>query len=92
MSARTLVYKIGPMHPGAEGTVTLPRPSQTSRILGHLARHDSITPVEALNLYGCFRLAARISDLRSAGHDIHTLYVKNAKGERYARYVLGGAK
>lgn len=92
MSVRTIAYKVSPMHPGAEGTVDLPRPTQAKRILAHLARHDSITPMEALNLYGCFRLAARIAELKSAGHKIQTLHVRNDSGKRYARYVLGGAE
>jgi hypothetical protein len=70
--------------------MTTTTPSQTSRILGHMARHGSITPIEALNLYGCFRLAARVSDLRRSGHDIQTtLVVKTETGERYARYQFG---
>lgn len=42
------------------------------QILEHLKRHRSITPMDALNLFGCYRLAARIYDLRDAGHEIVT--------------------
>ena len=35
--------------------------SQTTEILSHLKQHKTITAIEALKLYGCFRLAARIS-------------------------------
>lgn len=46
------------------------KPTQTASILSHLSVHGSITPREALDLYGCFRLAARICELRKAGHVI----------------------
>jgi len=60
--------------------------SQNHAILAHLQRAP-ITPLTALEVYGCFRLAARISDLRSSGHKIATEWVR--KGEkRFARYRL----
>lgn len=39
--------------------------SQTARILSHLLEGRSITALEALDLYGCFRLSARIKDIES---------------------------
>jgi hypothetical protein len=60
--------------------------SQTHAILAHL-RRSPITPIQALEVYGCFRLAARIEELRAAGHPIKTEWVR--KGEkRFARYRL----
>ena len=44
--------------------------SQKDSILQHLVSHQQITPIDALNEYGCFRLAARIYDLRLEGFDI----------------------
>lgn len=61
--------------------------AQTSAILQHL-RHDTITAFEALQLYGCFRLAARIKDLREAGHQIHTTMIEVPTGKRIAEYSL----
>lgn len=46
--------------------------SQKNRILGHLRRHKTINPLQALDKYGCYRLAARISELREQGHKILT--------------------
>lgn len=60
--------------------------AQTARILAHL-KHHTITPLQALKLYGCFRLGARIWDLRRAGYDIHTTLVETC-GKRVARYRL----
>ena len=36
--------------------------SQNERILAHLKKGKKITPLDALEKFGCFRLAARISD------------------------------
>ena len=60
--------------------------SQQKQILGHL-KFEPITALDALSLYGCFRLAARIHDLRAKGHDIETETVEEG-GKRYARYRL----
>jgi hypothetical protein len=43
--------------------------------------------MDALNNYGCFRLAARINDLRMDGHKIHT-EIARKDGKRYAKYHL----
>lgn len=40
--------------------------TQEDAILQHMKLGQRITPLEALNLYGCFRLAARIHELRQA--------------------------
>ena len=60
--------------------------SHTMQILDHLTSKP-ITAMEALNDYGCFRLAARINELRMSGHNIHT-EIKNQDGKRYAMYHL----
>ena len=46
--------------------------SQTQWILDALKR-GPVTAMDALDGCGCFRLAARINDLRQAGHDIETI-------------------
>lgn len=43
--------------------------------------------MEALNLYGSFRLAAHIEVLRKEGYNIFTHKVKN-NGKEYASYTL----
>ena len=60
--------------------------AQRDAILWHLEHRGSITPIEALNELGCFRLAARIEELRRSGHGIKTI-IEKRKGKRYARYV-----
>lgn len=60
---------------------------QTVMVLDHL-RTGPITPRQALDLYGIFRLGARIYDLRQAGHHIITMMIKNENGNMYAEYHL----
>ena len=52
----------------------------------HLQSGRSITPIEALNEYGCFRLAAHIEVLRREGHNIFTHMVDNG-GKKFAKYT-----
>lgn len=66
--------------------------SDKEKILEHLRQHKSITPLQALELYGTFRLGARIWDLRHDGHRIDTeiIHGKDRNGEdmRFAKYTL----
>lgn len=63
--------------------------TQNEMIRKHLEEGRSLTPIEALNLYGCFRLATRIFELKKSGLDIETEMVENKDtGKRYARYFL----
>lgn len=65
---------------------------QTTRVLEYLKTKGSITQMEAMEALGCSRLAARIADLRKAGHTIHAERVvkHNRFGERcvVAEYTL----
>ena len=65
--------------------------TQTEAIRRHLQQGRPITPLEALQEYGCFRLAARIDELRHEGLDIETL-TQTRNGKRYAVYVLRGQR
>lgn len=61
--------------------------SQKDRILNHLQQNNGITAIEALNEIGCFRLSARIKDLRDEGYDIETEMVSR-NGKKFAKYKL----
>jgi len=63
--------------------------TQTEMIRTHLENGRDITPLEALDQYGCFRLAARIDELRKAGLDIETI-TETRNGKKYAKYKLRG--
>lgn len=45
---------------------------QCDRILRHMRDYGSITQAQAMQEYGCMRLAARIADLKARGHRIET--------------------
>ena len=65
--------------------------TQNSLILKHLQENGKINPLESLNLYGCFRLGARIFNLRQEGHNIETIRKKNGvKGNTFAEYHYKG--
>jgi hypothetical protein len=48
----------------------------------------AITPLEALNMYGCFRLSAVIYDLKKEGYNIQSKMVDNQNGKKFAQYTL----
>ena len=48
--------------------------TQTALILSHLKEGNSITALEALYDFGCFRLASRINELKKAGHNIESVW------------------
>ena len=66
--------------------------NQTEQILAHLKAGNSLTPIDALNLFGCFRLSARIKDLRDSGYEIDTDYPSCVDRKRYAVYTLKTAE
>ena len=61
--------------------------SQRKRILKHLLSGKALTPIQALNLFGCLRLSARIKDLRDDGHNIQTEII-NSGNKQFANYKL----
>lgn len=63
--------------------------SQKAAILKHLLTGKSISRLEALQLFGCLHIGARILDLRNEGYGIETGMVKNQhNGKRFARYYM----
>jgi hypothetical protein len=61
--------------------------TQKKAVLSHMQTRGSITPMEALRLYGCFRLGARIWDLEREGYIIDHKMERSA-GKRFAVYSL----
>lgn len=62
--------------------------TQNQRIAAYLMAGNSITQMEALHLFQCFRLASRISDLRKAGLDIAVKKILTPTGKRVAQYTI----
>lgn len=61
--------------------------SQRAAIIRDLQDGKGITPYDALQDYGCARLAARINDLRKEGYPVVTETVIRGR-KKFARYVL----
>lgn len=70
--------------------------SQRAEIRRYLEDGNSLTDLQALNHFGCARLASRIDELRQAGMGIETrwLRVQNRQGKwvRVAEYRLAEGK
>ena len=66
--------------------------TQCSKIIDHIEREGSITPLDALREFGCMRLASRITDLKRKGYvitkEMETAQNKAGEPVRYARYRL----
>lgn len=61
--------------------------TQREKILEHLKSGLSITPLGALMEFGCFRLGARIWDLREQGYNIKTTTIV-VDDKHFASYSL----
>lgn len=58
-------------------------PSQLDQILAALENGDSLTALDALEDYGCSRLASRITDLKRKGYPVASRMVTRCN--RYGR-------
>jgi len=61
--------------------------SQTEKILYWLKLGHSITPIDALKMFGCFRLSGRIHELKIKGYDIKTNMIE-MQDKKFAEYSL----
>ena len=68
--------------------------SQKSKIMKWLDNGNSITPIQALEMFGCFRLAAIIHSIKHQekefmeGRELITTMVTNKFGVNYGSYKL----
>jgi hypothetical protein len=60
--------------------------TQVNRVRAHLEAGKSITPSNAIAVYGIFRLASVIEDLRRAGMEIDTIIKYDEMGKKYGEY------
>jgi len=61
--------------------------SHKQLILQHMQKGRKITALEALSLFGCFRLGARIWDLRHDGYNVQQKLI-DVNGKTVAQYWL----
>lgn len=65
--------------------------TQLNQVLGHLKQGRSITQVDAIRLFNCYRLSAIIKNLRNQGYEVVTYNERNSSGiGTHARYELRG--
>lgn len=62
--------------------------SQTQKILNHMIDHESISGVEAAELYRVRSLPRRICDLKELGWKIVSEWREDPLGQRYKKYTL----
>jgi hypothetical protein len=60
--------------------------TQTQAILRHMRSGYEITALEALKLFNCMRLAARIADIKDMGIDIADRWITRDDGKRFKAY------
>jgi hypothetical protein len=62
--------------------------SQCNAILAYLQNGNAITGIEALRLFGCFRLPSRIHDLKQRGVKFTKKFITTDNGKRVMQYSL----
>jgi len=62
--------------------------TQVSRVRAHLDAGKSITPAHAMTVYGIFRLASVIEDLRNSGMEIDMVLKYDEVGKQYGEYRM----
>jgi hypothetical protein len=61
--------------------------SAKQKLRNWIASGKAITPLQALNRFGIFRLSARVLEMRNEGYDIETKMVEQ-NGKTFAKYQL----
>jgi hypothetical protein len=61
--------------------------TQETAILEYLKQGNTLTPLEALEKFSCFRLGARCWNLKRKGHNIKSKTVHDGK-KHYSQYWL----
>lgn len=62
--------------------------SQKKKILDYLKEGETITSLEALDLFHCFRLASRMTDLKNMGVSFDSTFVTTPSAKRVKAYFI----
>lgn len=62
--------------------------TQSDMIINALLAGETLTPLDALKRFGCFRLGARVYDLRRDGYSIEKTLIDVGNGKHVASYKL----
>ena len=63
-------------------------PTQVEMLEHHFSQRDSISPMEAHNVYKFRSLPRRTMDLKERGYSFRSEWNKDLSGQRYKRYYL----
>lgn len=66
--------------------------TQNLQILSYLKAGNTITPMDALDLFGCFRLAGRVFELKQDGWPIECDGIMTDNGKVVGHYTLNQDK
>ncbi|SCW77177.1 Helix-turn-helix domain-containing protein [Rhizobium mongolense subsp. loessense] len=69
-------------------TITFKSGSQCDRLVKYMLSGQSITPLKARALFGAERLAARILEIKQAGHKVKSVIKTDINGKVYSEYSL----
>lgn len=62
--------------------------AQNQQVLSYLKTGKVITPIQALDMFGCFRLSARIYELKDKGWPIHCERIAVESGKIVGHYSM----
>lgn len=62
--------------------------SQKKMIWSALKAGDTLTAIDALERFGCFKLATRVSELKREGYPIAVKMIRTDTGKRIASYTM----
>lgn len=62
--------------------------TQNQKIFAYLKSGKSITSIEALNLFGCFRLSARIYDIKRKYNVKINKVILTSEAKNFAKYYM----
>jgi hypothetical protein len=62
--------------------------SQTDAILNYMLSGGKLTPIDALKKFNCFRLGARIFNIKQLGKYAVKTEIISKKGKRFAQYSI----
>lgn len=64
------------------------RTSQAAAILAAMQKGRKLSPIDALNEFNCFRLGARIWEIKKSGVDVQDEWFVLPSGKRVKRYFV----
>ncbi len=62
--------------------------SQTEKILDYMLEGHPITPIDALDRFGSFRLGARIAEIKAKGYLVYSEFITTPSGKKVKQYHL----